>query len=306
MTFVLGFPVTDPIVAITATEIVRLAFGQFVKTTTKETAKSLTGGALVKAGDLRNKIIDWFKRRRNQKAESAIALIQQSGDQRALNKLSTYLDDEMEDSQDLAREMRSLAQQILNLSRPKQFREMKQENREGSTGYQFQGETINVGGIHNIGHQGDIYQNVPVSADDLLTKGVQLLNQGGYQQAISVLREAVQADPSLAVAHYQLAVALLQGKRPKVLTRKIVEEVDESISSALALDPQNGVFHLFRALVRHDYYEINRMRSPAPSAIEIMQSMGQYPVTRNALNKLLNQLPAMQNNPLYSSLSSSR
>lgn len=302
---------TDPIVAITATEIVRLAFGQFVKTTTRETAKSLTGNALAKAGDLRNKIIGWFKNRRNQKAENAIALIQQSGDPRSLDKLSTYLDDEMEDFPDFAREVRSLARQISHLSASKQFGEMKQENREGSTGYQFQGETINVGGIHNIGHQsighqGDIYQNVPVSADELLTKGVQLLNQGGYQQAISVLREAVQSDSSLAVAHYQLAVALLQGKRPKVLTRKTVEAVDESISSALALDSQNGVFHLFRALVRHDYYEVNRMRSPAPSAIEIMQSIGQYSVNQSALNQLLNQLSAMRNNPLYSSLRSSR
>lgn len=300
---------TDPIVAMTAAEIIRLAFGEFVKTTTKETTKSLAGKALAKAGELREKIVRWFRHKQNRKAENAIAVIQQEGDEKSLNKLSTYLDDDMDDFPGLAKDLRELAQQVQHLANQKQiqFGAMTQDVRSGGTGNQFQAETISIGHMgDSIGHQGDIYNNVSDSAETLLSKGMQLLKQGGYSQSIDVLNQAISADPSLVDARYYLAIALLQGKRPKVLTRKVVEAADEAIAGALALVPSNGVFHVFRALIRHDYYEVNGMRSPAPSAMEIMQSIGRYPVDKSQLEQLLTQLSAMKNNPLYASLKSSK
>lgn len=169
---------------------------------------------------------------------------------------------------------------------------MEQKN-YGGKNYQVEAECVE--------HIGDIYQAFSVNAEELLDRGTQLLRHGVYQQAIDVLGEAVKADPSLSDAYYHLAVALLKGKRPKVLQRSEVEAIDQALSSALLLNRTNGVLHLFRALVRHDYYEVNRLRCPSPSVEKILEELKNCYLDRSALLSLLNQIP-MKNNPLYASL----
>lgn len=106
---------TDPIVTIAATEILKLAFNEFIKTSSGEAAKKLTGEAFTKADDLRKKIVSWFKNKQHINAEKAIVLIQNESSLEALNKLTTYLDDEMETEPAFARELQQVAQQISNI-----------------------------------------------------------------------------------------------------------------------------------------------------------------------------------------------
>ena len=58
---------TDP-VTIAAGAVVKLAFDEFVKSSAGETAKKLTGEALVKANELRKFIFNYFTGKNNQKA----------------------------------------------------------------------------------------------------------------------------------------------------------------------------------------------------------------------------------------------
>lgn len=106
---------TDPIVTVAAAEILKLAFNEFIKTSAGETAKKLTGEALTKAGELRQKVVSWFQNKQDVKAEKAIVAIQEQGSLEALNKLTTYLDDEMEAEPVFAQDLQQSAQQIVNI-----------------------------------------------------------------------------------------------------------------------------------------------------------------------------------------------
>ncbi|MFN5465873.1 MAG: hypothetical protein ACK5CQ_12620 [Cyanobacteriota bacterium] len=106
---------TDPIVTVATAEILKLAFNEFIKTTAGETAKKLTGEALAKAGKLRQKVVSWFHNKQDTKAEKAIIAIQGQGSLDALNKLTTYLDDEMEAEPIFAQDLQQTAQQIINI-----------------------------------------------------------------------------------------------------------------------------------------------------------------------------------------------
>ena len=106
---------TDPIVTVAASEILKLAFNEFIKTSAGETAKKLTGEALTKAGELRQKVVSWFQNKQDVKAEKAIIAIQEQGSLDALNKLTTYLDDEMEAEPVFAQDLQQSAQQIVNI-----------------------------------------------------------------------------------------------------------------------------------------------------------------------------------------------
>ena len=106
---------TDPIITVAAAEILKLAFNEFIKTSAGETAKKLTGDALAKAGELRRKVVSWFQDKQDMKAEKAIIAIEEQGSLEALNKLTTYLDDEMEAKPVLAQDLQQIAQQIINI-----------------------------------------------------------------------------------------------------------------------------------------------------------------------------------------------
>ena len=103
---------TDPIITIATAEILKLAFNEFIKSSAGESAEKLTGAALNKAGELQQRIVSWFKKKQNVKAEKAIAAIQEQGSLEALNKLTTYLDDEMEEEPSFALELEFLVKEI--------------------------------------------------------------------------------------------------------------------------------------------------------------------------------------------------
>ena len=106
---------TDPIVTVATAEILKLAFNEFIKTSAGETAKKLTGEALNKAGELRKKVVSWFESKGDVKAQKAITAIQEQGSIEGLNKLTTYLDDEMEEEPIFAQDLQQVARQIINI-----------------------------------------------------------------------------------------------------------------------------------------------------------------------------------------------
>src|SRR5207237_1703758 len=91
----------------------------------------------------------------------------------------------------------------------------------------------------------------------LFNQALQFLKARAYQQAISTLKEAIKVDPTIRSAYFYLAVALLKGKRPKVLVRSEVQEIDELLCTAISMDSSDGLFHWFRALILDDYYTAN-------------------------------------------------
>lgn len=100
--------------ALTGAAIAKLAFDEFVKSGAGEVAKKAVGGAIEQ---LRSAIKKRFEG--NKKAEDAIVKVEKEQSPEALNKLSVYLDDEMEDLQ-FAQTLQQLAQQVISISKQEQ------------------------------------------------------------------------------------------------------------------------------------------------------------------------------------------
>ncbi|MGG6267954.1 hypothetical protein ACQ4M3_14115 [Leptolyngbya sp. AN03gr2] len=96
-------------VTLTAAGIATLAFGEFVKAGMGKIAEKTIDATI-------EPLRAFIKKRfaGNQKAETAIAKIEDEGSSEALNKLSVYLDDEMEDPT-FAQSLQQLAQEITNV-----------------------------------------------------------------------------------------------------------------------------------------------------------------------------------------------
>ncbi len=99
---------------LTGSAIAKLAFDEFVKSGAGEVAKKAIGGAIEQ---LRSTIRKRFAG--NKKAEDAIVKIEQERSPEALNKLSVYLDDEMDDPR-FKQTLQQLAQQVINIGKQEQ------------------------------------------------------------------------------------------------------------------------------------------------------------------------------------------
>lgn len=114
--------------ALTGAAIAKLAFDEFVKSSAGEIAKKAVGGAIEQ---LRSVIRKRFAG--NKKAEEAIVKVEQERSPEALNKLSVYLDDEMDDPQ-FAQTLQQLAQRVINIGKQEQnTTDIKVETRDNST-----------------------------------------------------------------------------------------------------------------------------------------------------------------------------
>ena len=102
----------EPITAIAAAEIVKIAFQEFAKSGAGELAKKSVGGAIDLIKNLRDKIKAKFQG--DERVEKALAEVEQ-GNSEALGKVTKYLDIELDEDEVFAKEVRQMAHQIINI-----------------------------------------------------------------------------------------------------------------------------------------------------------------------------------------------
>jgi hypothetical protein len=102
----------EPITAIAAAKIAEIAFQEFAKSGAGELAKKSVGGAIDLIKNLRDKIKAKFQG--NERVEKALAEVEQ-GNSEALGKVAKYLDIEFDEDQSFAKDVRQIAQQIINI-----------------------------------------------------------------------------------------------------------------------------------------------------------------------------------------------
>ncbi|MDJ0619526.1 MAG: hypothetical protein QNJ63_22755 [Calothrix sp. MO_192.B10] len=134
---------------------------------------------------------------------------------------------------------------------------------------------------------------------ELLNKGIQLLEAKSYQQAIEVFKEVIKIDHSISNAYFLLALALLKGKRPKVLKSREVEEIDELLNAATTMGDSDGTVQWFRVLLRDDYYNGNGITKYSPPSVSnLIETASLCNTDPNRLRALLIRLP-MYDNRIY-------
>ena len=129
----------DPADVIVATEIIKLAFNEFIKTSVGEATKKLSSKTLVLTGKLRNKITGLFKRKENKEAVVQIEKIIESGSDEPVERLSALLQEELSSEPVIAHEIQLLAKAIIEAISQGNIK--KQYNNYGR-------DQINIGDIH--------------------------------------------------------------------------------------------------------------------------------------------------------------
>ena len=108
-------------------------------------------------------------------------------------------------------------------------------------------------------------QSADPTPEDILERGKRQLRQGLFDVAAETLSTPVDWDAAAGEALFYLALAKTKGKRPRLLAWSAVREIDDLLDRATQLDPTCAQAYALRALVKHDYYVMNRLSCPPPS-----------------------------------------
>ena len=108
-----------------------------------------------------------------------------------------------------------------------------------------------------------------ITGQELLNRGIQLLNKRAYREAIDVLSDATKTDPSLSDTYYYLAIALLSGRKPKKTDVWTITSIEEKLNSALYGDINSSKSYLLWAIVKHGYYAMNGFIEKPPTSAQL-------------------------------------
>jgi hypothetical protein len=103
----------EPVTANAAAKLTELTFNEFIKSGAGKIAKKTVGGAINLVKNLRDRIKAKFQG--TEQAEKALVEVEQQGNSAALEKVTKYLDIELDEDEVFATEVRQIAQQIINI-----------------------------------------------------------------------------------------------------------------------------------------------------------------------------------------------
>lgn len=102
-------------------------------------------------------------------------------------------------------------------------------------------------------------------ADTHFSLGLVYLQLKLFDAAVKHFNRTIELAPENADGYYYCALALVRGRRPKVMAVKEVRIAEEYILTALQLDDKQAKYFYLLGILRHDYYDNNGLRAPDPS-----------------------------------------
>jgi tetratricopeptide (TPR) repeat protein len=102
-------------------------------------------------------------------------------------------------------------------------------------------------------------------ADTHFSLGLVYLQLKLYDAAVKHFNRTIELAPENADGYYYCALALIRGRRPKVMAVKEIRIAEEYLMTALQLDDKQAKYFYLLGILRHDYYDNNGLRAPDPS-----------------------------------------
>lgn len=157
--------------------------------------------------------------------------------------------------------------------------------------------TSNVGSQTNFsGPVGDIHvHQVPSqpTAHDLLQEGVNSMQARMYNAALECFQAALRKGLSTPDLHFYMALALLGGTRPKLLSLNTIRGIEDYLRVAIQNEPRCDHARVLWALVKQDYYVMNGMFDRSPTVSDLLGQCG--PIAQQHLHEMITLISAPGN-----------
>lgn len=109
------------------------------------------------------------------------------------------------------------------------------------------------------------------TAEEWLERGLTALRGRQYDAAIDAFRQLLKLRPDSTDGYFYLAIALLKGHRPKLVSLATVRDVESQLRAAVELDAACSHAYLLWALVKQDAYVLNSIWDRPPTVAQLLR-----------------------------------
>ena len=137
--------------------------------------------------------------------------------------------------------------------------------------------------------------NIESSEKNFFQQGINALKNKNYSFAVSCFEKSFNENDKITESekHYYLALALLGGSRPRLHTLSSIQTIEEHLQLAIKINPKCSKECMLWAIVKYDYYILNRIAEKPPSALDLAKQS--YLITRDDIAELLFHIQASDN-----------
>jgi hypothetical protein len=130
-----------------------------------------------------------------------------------------------------------------------------------------------------------------------LAAGLELFEKLRYERAAAEFDRVRSSRPDDPAAYYYLALARLQGTRPRSARLDVVRKIESDLETALDLAQSATPAHVYflQALIKHDFYRLKGLVIRPPSVEELLVEAQASPADPVELERLLNHVPTPPN-----------
>lgn len=137
--------------------------------------------------------------------------------------------------------------------------------------------------------------NIENTEKNLFQQGINAIKRKSYSFAVSCFEKSFsnQDENTEAEKHYYLALALLGGNRPRLHSFSSIRTIEEQLRLAVNFNPKYSKACILWAIVKYDYYIMNRISENPPSALDLAKQ-GRL-ITEDDVAELLSHIQASDN-----------
>ena len=141
-----------------------------------------------------------------------------------------------------------------------------------------------------VNHYKQLLKDNPDNGELNCAMGICYLDLGLYDLAIKYFAKAVEEMPDNADSYYYYALALLKGKRPKILTLAEIREIEEYLNAAIKIDDTKSKYYYLWALIKYDFYKCNGLAMKAPTFEELLGEAKNRPYDDTEIKNMLTRI----------------
>jgi hypothetical protein len=130
-------------------------------------------------------------------------------------------------------------------------------------------------------------RDFPENAKYQVALGLSYLDLRLYDLALATLKRALGKGTNEVNLYYYIALASIQGKRPRVLSFAKIKEIESYLEAASHLNARCGHVKVLWAIVKYSYYLPNGLRINSPTVEELLSSARQTELSTDELRLML-------------------
>jgi len=142
-----------------------------------------------------------------------------------------------------------------------------------------------------INHYKNLLKENPDDGELNCAIGICYLNLRLYDLAIKYFAKAIEHLPGYGDVYYYYALALLKGRRPKVLPLTEIRKIEEYLNAAIQIDNTKSKYYYLWALIKYDFYIKNGLKVNKPTFEELISQAKSYTYEEAEIEKMLQHCP---------------